>query len=198
MTFLLFLQFIRSEFRAAARLWLPGYAPLAGLLLTLFSCFNAMHLIRSCTPDTAVMGMMEIHTETETWNSLIPTGHIQCYWNYLYSHVVDLPLSFRISSWWLTFHSCGMLYSGVRKYKSFSFILLSCTVLKTKLFLDLNNLILNLTMQSISSFYLDFAFHKYFVLSFVQTPSLTHPTLSIFSSGSFCPEAKSFLQIPQF
>lgn len=67
---------------------------------------------------------------------------------------------------------------------------------QNRTFLDLNNLILNLTMQSISSFYLDFAFHKYFILSFVQTPSLTRPTLSIFSSDSFCPEAKGFLQIP--
>lgn len=57
-------------------LWLPGYALLAGPLLTLFPCFNAMHLIRSHTPDTALMAMIEIRAETESWNILIPTGHI--------------------------------------------------------------------------------------------------------------------------
>lgn len=76
MTFLLFLQFIKCEFGAAGLSWLSGYAPLAGLVLTLFPRFNAMHLIRSHTPGTAAMGMMEIRTETESWNSLIPPGHI--------------------------------------------------------------------------------------------------------------------------
>lgn len=43
------------------------------------------------------------------------------------------------------------------------FALVSCTVLKTKLILDLTNLPFNMTMQSIS-FYLDFAFYILFFL----------------------------------
>lgn len=111
--------------------------------------------------------------------------------------VVNLPLSPLISSQWVTFHKrLYFIQEEIEKKALFFFnllffALLSSTVLKTKLILDLTNLPFNMTMQSIS-FYLDFAFYKCFILSFVQSPCHTFATLSFFFSDTFCPEAKIF------
>lgn len=183
----------RSQLRVAGLLWLPGRA-----VVPLFPCSNTLCLMWSPTPDLAVLGVMEMHPETKLGQ---PHSHTEWDWNDLYSWAVTLPLSSPISSQWLTFHKMlCFIQEETGKKTHFSYLLffalLSSTVLKTKLILDLVNLPFNMTMQRIS-FYLGFAFYKYFILSFVQSPSRTLATLSIFFRYLLS-WSKNFLQIAQF
>lgn len=135
----------------------------------------------------------------QSWDSLIPIQNgteMICtaeLWPCLY-HPQSAPND------WPSTKCCVSFRRRQEKKTHFSYLLffalLSSTVLKTKLILDLVNLPFNMTMQRIS-FYLGFAFYKYFILSFVQSPSRTLATLSIFFRYLLS-WSKNFLQIAQF
>lgn len=151
----------------AGLLWLPGSAPLAGLFLPHFPALTqcAWWALPRQTRQRRVWWKC---TWRQSWDSLIPTAHTEWDWNYLYSRAWTCLYHSPISSQRLTSDKMPCFIQEVMEKKAhFSYLLffalLSCTVLKTKLILDLTNLPFNMTMQSIS-FYLDFAFYILFFL----------------------------------